>query len=121
MSDLVRNHVGLREFARRPESLLQLVEKPEVQVNLFVLRAVKWPRRGLRFAAAGACLIAKQYQLGMAVTLTRLRKQPLPRRLNIVQDEFYELYLLLFPGVAGGIGGTMNYGGRTGVSRYAIK
>ena len=38
MADLVRDHVGLREIARRVEALLQLVVEVEVDVDLLVER-----------------------------------------------------------------------------------
>src|SRR5579863_2003386 len=41
MSNFVCDYVRLRELARSPEALLQFSEEREVQINLFVFRAIE--------------------------------------------------------------------------------
>lgn len=41
MSKFVRHHVGLREFSRGAEALLQFVEKAQIDVDFFVFRTIK--------------------------------------------------------------------------------
>jgi hypothetical protein len=41
MTKFVRDNVSLRELAWRSEPAIELIEKTEVNVNLFVLRAVE--------------------------------------------------------------------------------
>src|SRR3954453_9253974 len=53
MDVLVRDNIGLREFARRAEALRKLVEKGEVEIDACIGGAVERPGRRLAFAAAG--------------------------------------------------------------------
>ena len=48
VADLVREDVGLREVARRAEAALQLVEEPEIEIDLAIARTVERPGRGAR-------------------------------------------------------------------------
>ena len=59
MADLVRQHVGLRKLPRGAEALLQLIVKTQVDVNFFVLRAIKRPGGRFRTSAARLNGIAK--------------------------------------------------------------
>ena len=43
MADLVRDHIGLGEIARRLEALRQFVEEFGVEIDLLVGRAVEGP------------------------------------------------------------------------------
>ena len=52
MSEFVGKNVGLREFSGRSEALLELVIKSEIDVNLFVFRAIEGATRGLRQATS---------------------------------------------------------------------
>ncbi len=53
MTDLVREHVRLREIARRAELLMKIVEEAQVQIHLAVAWTVERPGRGARKAARG--------------------------------------------------------------------
>src|SRR5688572_31266634 len=53
MSDFVRNDVGLREVARRAESLIEVPEEGEVEIHLPIVRAIERPHRRLSDAACG--------------------------------------------------------------------
>ena len=53
VAHLVRQHIGLREFARRAEACAQFVKERKVDVNPLVGRTVERPHHGLARAAAG--------------------------------------------------------------------
>jgi hypothetical protein len=96
MTDLVREHIRLREIARRAEALLQLFVKGEIDVDLLVFRTVERSRGRLRVAARGVGGVAEKHQLGVAVRRARLlREDVLPRLLCVVEDEGDELHFLL--------------------------
>jgi hypothetical protein len=61
VAHLVRDDVGLREVARRAESLRQLLEEAKVEVDLLITRAIERARRRLGGAARGVHDVAKQY------------------------------------------------------------
>ena len=104
MSDFVGQDVGFGEFSGRAEALLQFVVEAEIDVNLFVLGTVERAGGGLRRAAGGIVVVAKQDQLGVAVGNTLLRQDLAPGVLGVVQDEGDEIDQRLFLLVAGGIG-----------------
>ena len=58
VADLVREHIGLREIARRAELLAQLIVEREVDVNLLVDRAIERPGLGRCADAAGRLSVA---------------------------------------------------------------
>ena len=43
MTDLVRDHVGLREVARRAEALVELAEERQIEIELVIGRAIERP------------------------------------------------------------------------------
>src|SRR5688572_19899506 len=56
MRDLVGDDIGLSEIARGSKALLQVAEKPEVDVQLLVARTIERPHCRLSHAAGGAHL-----------------------------------------------------------------
>lgn len=91
VADLMGDHVGLREFARGPESLLQFIKETEIEVDLLVTGTVE--RTGGRIGPAAGRLnrVAEKHQLGMAVGSARGREQFFPGVLHVVNDERDEL------------------------------
>ena len=83
MAELVGEDVGLREVAGRAELALQLVEEPEIEIDLAIGRAVERAGRRLREAAGGVDRVAEQHRLGVLVTPA---EQLLPRVLRVVHD-----------------------------------
>jgi hypothetical protein len=93
VADLVRQHVGLREFAGRAELPLQLVIEAQIDVDLFVQRTVEGSGSGLRHAAGRGRRIAEQHELGSAVGDAGLLGEDfLPRFLRIVEHKRDELH-----------------------------
>ena len=97
MPDLVRQHVGLGEFAGRAEAVRQFVIKAQVDVDLLVRRTIK--RSGGRLSKTTGRIrrIAEQHQLRVPVRhAALLRQKALPGFLGIVQHEGYKLHELGF-------------------------
>src|ERR1700722_11083508 len=104
MADFVREHVGLCKLARRSETLLQLIVKSEIDVNLLIAGAVE--RAGRRFPSAASRLriVAEQDELGVMILLVGLRGQDFgPGFLRVVENERNEVYERLFGVISGGI------------------
>ena len=59
--DLMRQHVGFREFTWGAESVLQFVEEGKVDINLLILRTVEGTGRRLRHAARGIDGVAEKH------------------------------------------------------------
>src|SRR5688500_13909962 len=91
MADLVRDHVRLREIARRAEPLVKRVVEPEGDVDLLVDRAVERAHRRLARAAARLHVIAEEHELGVAILPTVLGQDLRPHALCIVEHERHEL------------------------------
>ena len=72
MTELVRNHIGLREVARRAQLLRQLVEEPEIEVDHAVLRTVERAGRRLSEPARRLNRVAEQPHLGALIPRTEL-------------------------------------------------
>ena len=85
MPDLVRDHVGLREIARRLEALAQLAVEAEVDVDLLIGRAVERTHRRLREAARRLHRAGEQHQLGLLVLRPGLPEQRAPGVLGVGQ------------------------------------
>src|ERR1700687_3728922 len=75
MADLVRDDVCLLELAWRSKPFPQFFKKPEVQINLFILRTVEGASSGLGLPTARSSLVAEENQLGMAIARAGLWKQ----------------------------------------------
>ena len=67
VADLVRDHVGLREIARRVEALAQVAVEGEVDVDLLVAGAVERPHRRLPRAARRGRRAREEHELRPAV------------------------------------------------------
>ena len=78
VTDFMRDDVGLGELARRLETLFQLAEEDEVDINLLVARAVKRPHRRLAGAAGGGRHAGKEDQLGFLVGMAAGAKGRIP-------------------------------------------
>ena len=98
MPQLMRDDVGLREVARGPEALLQLVVEAEIDVDLLIPRAVERPARRLAHAARGGRRIPEQHQRRLLVLA---RQEARPGRLRVVEDERDELHEPVFVGRTG--------------------
>src|SRR3954467_15443821 len=99
MPKLVRQHVGLRELARRAEARAQLVIEREVDVDLLVVRTVERAHGFLAYAAAGLRCVPEQDELRVVPRLAkRARLEARPHRLGRVEDEGHELYFARFVG-----------------------
>ncbi len=97
MTYFMGDNVSLREFAGSAEPGLQFIEEPEIEVNLFVARAVERTYRGLGFAAGRRVFIAVNEQRGVMVACAGLRgKIGIPGPLNIVKNRLNELKFGLF-------------------------
>ena len=93
MPDFVCQHICLRKFSGRSETLLQLVIKSQVYINFFVFGTVERPSGRLRTTASGLRVIPKQHQFRVPVWSSRLLRQNLlPCFLCVVQNERNELY-----------------------------
>src|ERR1700735_157243 len=104
MAQLVRDYVGLREFSRSAEAIFQLVEEGQVEINLFIARAVKRPGGSLGEATRGIDVVPEENHFCVAV----LRKDLRPGILRIVENERNELHFFLFGGIARRVGWTGN-------------
>src|SRR5690348_16321154 len=97
MSELVRQHICLREVARRAESRTQLIVESEVDVDLLIERAIEGSHCLTADAATGLRRIAEQHELGVMPGRSRLlRKELRPRCLRRVEHEGDELHFLRF-------------------------
>ncbi len=85
MADLVGDHVGLRELARRMEALGELVEEREVDIDALVGRAIERPHRRLTLAAGGLRGIAEQHQTRLLVLPAHLLEEVAPHVLGALQ------------------------------------
>jgi len=86
MTKLMGDHIGLGKVCRAAADTPQLIPEAQIDVDLFVCRAVERPCLRLSRPTAGACVIPKQDELGMTISLTRLlRQQGLPLMLNVIE------------------------------------
>src|SRR5512134_1142275 len=76
VTDLVRQHVRLREIARRTEPLPQLLVETKIDVHLPIAGTVKRSGCRLRESARGLDRVPKEHQLGALIPAAQ---QPLPR------------------------------------------
>src|SRR5690606_2861248 len=92
VTDLVRDHVRLRQVPRRPEATLQVVVEGEVDVHGRVDRAVERAGGGRGRAAARLDGVAEQHQARLGVLAV---DELLPRALHVVEHERDEADLRL--------------------------
>src|SRR5271157_5164013 len=93
MPQFVCENISLRKLARRSEPPIQLIEKAQINVNLFILRTIEGTRGGPCAAASGLSVIAEKHQLGVSIAGTSLLWQKLrPRVLRVIEYERHELY-----------------------------
>src|SRR5438105_9327112 len=91
--ELVRNDIRLREIAGRAESLRQLVEESQVEIDFAIPRAVERTGRGLRRAARRLDRVAEEHDAGGLVP----RAQRLsPHTLHVAGDSIHEVDHPLF-------------------------
>ena len=95
MAELVGEDVGLREVAGRAKLAMQLVEEPEIEIDLAVGRTVERAGRRLREAAGGVDRVAEQHRLGVLIAAA---EQLPPRVLRVVHDRVDHVDELLFLG-----------------------
>lgn len=88
MADFVGNHIGLRKFTRRAKTAPQFPEKSQVEIHLFIPRAIKGTNRLTRHTASGRISIPEKHHFGVTVRHAfRLRQGSAPGPLHIVQNE----------------------------------
>src|SRR3954453_16922649 len=88
MSNLVCDHIRLREFSGRSEAGSSLVEETEIKINFFVFRTVKRPDCLPRQTTSGWICVAEQHQLGVAVRpVLGLGENGFPILLYVIQHE----------------------------------
>ncbi len=90
MSDLVRNHIGLREIARRAEAVAELVVEIEVDVDLAVAGAIERAGRRARKTAGGAHPAGKERQLRQRIFFSGIREDLRPGVLRVGEDGRHE-------------------------------
>src|SRR5438046_1757837 len=83
----MRQNVRLRKFTGSAEAIPQLVEKSEIDIDLFVARAVERSCSRFGCSAAGVRYVTKEHQLGVPVGVSRLGQQLLPCLLGIIENE----------------------------------
>ena len=83
MSDLVGDHVGLREVAGGLVFGLQLVKKAKVEIDFFVRGAVKRPGLRARHAARARDRVSKKYQTRVLILRAARLKHSVPRVLGL--------------------------------------
>ena len=88
VTELVRDHVRLREVARGFEPACQLVEEPEIEVDAVVAGTIERTGRRLREAARGVDRVTKQHDTRLLVPIAEQRR---PRRLDITRDGVNEV------------------------------
>src|SRR6185369_7991746 len=92
MADFMSQDVGLREFTRGAEALLELVVKTEIDIHLFIARTVERAGGGFRAAAAGLRVVAEEHQLGVVIWPVGLLREDFgPGLLVVVENERDEL------------------------------
>src|SRR5262245_30211805 len=95
MADLVRDHVGLREIARRMEAPFHLLVEGKVDVDGAVERAVERTHRGLAHPTSGPRRALEHHQFRPMVSATRRLEDALPDILRIGQHLAHEAGLLV--------------------------
>jgi hypothetical protein len=86
VTDFVRDHVGLREVARRAQARLHRFVESEVDVDLLVAGTVERPHGRLAGAASGRRGAAKQHQPGLAVRAALGLELRAPHVLGVRED-----------------------------------
>ena len=86
VSYLVGDHIGLGEIAWRMEAGLQVAEKREVDVELFIAGTIEGAHGGLPRAAGGAHLPVIEDQGRGAVLAIRLLEDPAPHGLGAAEN-----------------------------------
>src|ERR1019366_7633900 len=95
VTDLMRDHIGLREFAgvalATVKARLDLAKKRRVEINAAIARAVERPHRRLREAAAALLRAGEQPQARRAILLAAVPENIAPGILGIAEDGCDEL------------------------------
>jgi hypothetical protein len=79
MSELVGQHLRLRELTRRTETLLQFVVKPKIDIDLLICRAMERAGGRLRLSATRCSCMPEEHQLGVLVWNTLCLQDSSPR------------------------------------------
>src|SRR5437773_8223784 len=87
MADLVRDHVSLREFARRAESFLQHSIKTKIDINAPIFWTIEGAAGSAGEPAAGSSMARKKDKLRFLVLATHLLKNRVPRVLGIGEND----------------------------------
>src|SRR5271166_5460407 len=102
VADLMSNHIGLGEFARRTEPFLELVIEGQIDVDSLVRRAIKRPDGGAgQSAAFGPDLIREHDEMWFPVLPAGLGEKIGPDVLGHGQCRLDEISLLFFLGAPG--------------------
>src|SRR6266542_3586050 len=96
MANFVGDYIGLGKISRRAKPRLQLTEKRQVKVKLFITGTVEGTNRSARGAASRTHLICKQDQRRFTIALSLLAKYVGPNVLGAGQHCGGELLEFLF-------------------------
>src|SRR5262245_27849419 len=93
MADLVRDHVCLREVARRPEALLEVTEERQIEIDLPVGRTIEGTHRRLAEPARRLRRVGEEDQHWWLVRAATLGEDLAPRLFRVGEDHGHELRL----------------------------
>src|SRR6185436_15830614 len=102
VSDLVGDHVGLREVAGRAEPVTQRAEEAEIEVELMVGRTVERSDRRARRAARRLDGAREEDELRVAVLLAEVAEDLAPGVLGVGEHNGDEVANLVAAGRRGG-------------------
>src|SRR3954463_6594687 len=93
MADLVREHVGLREVARRAETAIQFIVETEIEIDLAIAGTIEGTSGGARVTARRVDRIAEQHHSrGLVAIAEQLR----PHLLVVARDGVHHVHHLFF-------------------------
>src|SRR5690349_20435852 len=97
MTDLVRDHVRLREIAGRTETVTQRAEEAEIEVELLVLRTVERSDGGAGGPTRGLDGAGVQDELRFAILRAQVAEDGAPCVLGVGEDDRHEVTQRVLP------------------------
>jgi hypothetical protein len=105
MSDFMGDYVSLRKFAGRAKALLELIEEAEIEIDLFVARAIEGSGGHACSSASGWISVAVEDEFCVTVWHSLLHGQcPVPVFLYVIENERNQLHFGPFAFAASGVG-----------------
>src|SRR5271165_721793 len=99
VTEFMGDHVGLRKFARRSETLGQFVEESEIEIDFLVAGTIERPGSLIGRPTSGRIGVAEQDQFGVTVAeVGLLRQKCFPGMLHVVENKRYKLHFALLAG-----------------------